>query len=179
MNYSGKTTAAKKAMQHLNDMGLPHVYQHLDRPPECFDFYWGYADLCRLNIVQDRLHWSEFAYAAVEGTPPRMSDVEKTFFESMLETVPCVTVVMAFDPSAHVLLDARHETASHRRYDADQVRMINSAWLLLQERYHNLRNVFHVRLTEEKPYIEDDVLWAIVHSYVTQRQALDAISERR
>lgn len=58
----GKTTLAKRLAEKLG-----YEYRHMTKPPEGFDYFYGFTDAVKSGVVQDRFHLGQLVYGAKLG----------------------------------------------------------------------------------------------------------------
>lgn len=119
----GKTTLAHKIVKSLNDLGWPHVYQHMTKLPACWgnDAMCNYRRLMNPYVVMDRFHMSESLYAqAREDQPFLTSSMYAQLDRELLNFSVYVLVISA--PSHRI--KERYEP-QREMYDLDKVFAVN------------------------------------------------------
>lgn len=158
-DLTGKTTLAKTIVSRLNELGWPHLYSHLSKPPDCWreDPLRCYRQLLRPHVVQDRMHLSGCAYRYADGGPTHLSVSEFGQIDRELHNYGGhVLLITADEP----IIRMRH--ANHRAremYDVDVVLKANEWFLKYAQRETAQRGrvASHVHLTLSRPWatVED------------------------
>lgn len=157
----GKTTLAKALTKRLNDLGWPHVYQHLSVLPRAWEqeAVSNYARLCSPYVVRDRFHVSEPVYAQARGeysmlTPETYRQVDRT-----ISANNAFVVVITASPA---LLEQRYSQHEHREmYKLNQILSVNKAYQKMCEgEWNGYRPLvdLHYHCHEGLPFIEPDMI---------------------
>lgn len=119
----GKTTLALKLVAQLNELGFPHVYQHMTRLPECWrvDPTTNYERLMNAFVVMDRFHMSEPIYATACGRKPMLDPATYSKIDKRLRAVGAYTFVITSTSQA---IAERYE-AKREMFDLAVVQNVN------------------------------------------------------
>lgn len=148
----GKTSVCNKICEAD---GNTLVYQHLSKPPENWDYLFGYIDLAAKFSVRDRFHISDIAYRAACGEQPRIDPEHFRLVDAHLRLLGTVTAVITVDDC---LLEERFAARkSVEMYKLDVILKANNYYKTIAKRgrYHhyNVDIDFHFHCTREYPYI--------------------------
>lgn len=132
-DLTGKTTYAGTLIKHLNSLGWPHIYQHLSRPPKCWNkqAMENYRRIMSPYIVQDRFAMSGVVYRAMDGEP---CDINSSQYSYLTRQRHIFTVIITCEP---LLLEQRWERLVHN--DGGRVEMYGLRQVLkVNEMYREL-----------------------------------------
>ena len=124
----GKTTLAKSIVSKFNELGWPHIYQHLSRLNEACrqDIVSVYRRLMNPYTVRDRFHYSEPLYAAMRGDSALLGPAGYRQVERELENYGKFLIVVTADES---LIRERYEDHAKREmYTLDKVLKVNELY---------------------------------------------------
>ena len=128
----GKTTLAKKLTSKLNDLGWPHVYQHLSRLPHEWrqDAVRNYARLCSPYTVRDRFHVSEPVYAEAREEEPMLNPLSYRNVDRIVQANGGYIIVIT---AAEDLIRERYARLGDRQemYDLEKILAVNDAYYQL------------------------------------------------
>ena len=153
----GKTTLCKVLCAKLNELGWPHVYQHLSRLPASWaaDPVANYRRLASPYVVRDRFHMSEPLYAATRGEHPMISPRGYEQVDRSLAAYCAFTIVVTADPE---LIRARYEARRQlEMYALDTILQVNESYRQMIEGVglwgeYRMRYDLHVHCDERTPF---------------------------
>lgn len=114
----GKTTLANAAVYAIQEKGVPAVYQHMTKPPECFHRYYGYINLALTPVVKDRFHMSENIYCIARGEQPTIPAPVYKLLDAHFRLLGAYTVII--DAPDNVICQ-RLEESTDEMYSSDIV----------------------------------------------------------
>jgi len=106
----GKTWLANKLVFELNTLGYPVQYAHMSKPPQGFDYYWGYVNMMRRNVVMDRFHLGEIVYRPVTEGFTYQTPSQFALLQTKLKRMGAVVVLCHADPQ---LIVEQHRKQVH------------------------------------------------------------------
>ena len=167
----GKTTFAKKLVTSLCNNGYHHIYKHLSRLPEKWDYYWSYLSEFSYSTVQDRFHDSELAYANARGDTTFLDHRTYRLLDAWIQSRGTVSIVICADES---LIRSRFEETGDDMYDIDIILKANE-WFI------DNRDSFDVAIScdDEKQFPSDTMAAKIVQNYMQYSDHYRNIVERR
>ncbi len=124
----GKSTLAQKIVKELNQLGWPHIVQHLGRPPESWrpEAVSMHSRLMSPYVVRDRLYMSEPVYCSVcPGRTPLLSPKDTAQLNQLSKSYCGHTIVVAAD---EVVLRCRLSAKEDELYGVDSVLAVNRAF---------------------------------------------------
>jgi len=152
----GKTTLAKALTKQLNELGWPHVYQHLSRLPTCWreKTVGNYSRLMNAYAVRDRFHMSEPLYAAARGEEPMLSPGQYRSVDEEVKSHGGYIIVVTADPE---LIERRYaEHAAREMYSLDKVLEVNEGFVAMAnggwDNYVNPLMDLHVHCTQAEQW---------------------------
>ncbi len=168
----GKTTLCRRLLDRLPT----HVYAHFTRLPAGFDYYWGYADRAGADVVQDRFHLSEVAYAAACGRPCGLTPDLYALVDARLRALGAFTVVVLADPE---LVRSRWDES--QMYDLGTTLRAGEAFADVAGRPDFYRADVDLVITCDvgKPYATDDDVDEVLEGYRRRRGLVAAVAARR
>lgn len=128
-DYVGKTTLAQACVKRLNDMGYPHMYQHLTRPPECFDYFMGYLEKASKHSVWDRFHIDNLAYRACDKHPTQMTPTGYRLIDAHLKLMCSFVVVLV--GTENVIKQRAEKRGADEMYDLKHILQVNDEFCAL------------------------------------------------
>lgn len=180
----GKSTLAAKFLTRLNDTcKRPHIYSHFSKLPASWDYFWNYLERASKNIVQDRFHLSEIAYAFTcryhQGQTPLCHERYR-IIDGLLRKLGSMTVVVtASDDWLEQQLEEKHE-ARGEMYNKELILKVNDTFKYLVKRsWCGFNNDAYSWLNDYKPDI--DFAFNITTSYPDEAfigEVLDAYLNR-
>jgi thymidylate kinase len=168
----GKTTLCKKLLSFLPT----HIYSHFTRLPRGFDYHWGYTDRISPDIVQDRFHLSELAYAVARGETPNLDEWSYKLVDARLRLAGGFTIVITADQD---LIKNRWDES--QMYNLDRTLRAADQYMELVHRspprWIDIDMTFHC--TTEKAYVTDHEVRDIVERYQANRLRLKTVARER
>jgi hypothetical protein len=172
----GKTTLCRRLLAELPG----HEYAHLSRPDPGFDHFWGYMGRCSPQLVQDRFHMSEAAYAMATARGSMLTPEVYRLVDGQLRSMGAYTV----------LLTAHDELLRRRCLEADRPEMFDTDTIVRANGWFGKLSTprataytcdvdYRVSLSDEEPYITEADVHAILESYAARRREVTRVGERR
>ena len=125
----GKTTITKAAVKLLNEeFDLPHMYMHLGRPPESFDYYGQYMDMCSVATVWDRFHIDCLPYRACDDHLVTMTPLKYSLVDASITMLGGRRVVVTADEE---VIRTRHSQRDDDLYSLDHILKVNQEFASL------------------------------------------------
>jgi thymidylate kinase len=125
----GKTNLCRRLVTHLNELGWPHVYQHLSRLPPCWrqEAVSNYARIASPYVVQDRFHMSEPIYSAAREEKPMINPSLYRQVDATLYGYGVYVIVVVADPR---LIRVRYAAKGERpeMYPLDRILEVNDQY---------------------------------------------------
>lgn len=121
----GKTTLAKALCAKLNELGWPHVYQHLSRLPAPWqrDAVRNYDRLCSPYSVRDRFHYSEPVYASARGDDPMISPGDFEVVNNIVRSVAGYVIIVT--ATEELIAERYARRAAQEMYDLHKILRVN------------------------------------------------------
>lgn len=149
----GKTTFCHALMVRLNELGWPHVYRHMGKPPDCwkYDPVACYNRLSSPYIVQDRFYLSELVYAPLRDASPHITLSHCAAIRRHLRSLCAFMVVVTADP---VLIRQRYNRPE--MFGLDKVLDANERFCRAAREGtldgYSVNADLHIHCTEQKPF---------------------------
>lgn len=168
----GKTTLCRRLLA-----GLPgHRYGHMSRPPAGFDHHWGYVALAAPDLVQDRFHMGDVAYAHARGEPPSLTPDRYAMVDAALRPLGSFVVVVTADEGL-----VRARWTPDQMYDLGRTLAAGRAFLDVASRpdWYRADVDCHLHCDAGRPYVDDDQVDEVLSRYRERRRVVAEVLSRR
>ncbi len=173
----GKTTLCKTLLKSLSD----HVYAHFTRLPPAFDYYWGYRQRASADVVQDRFHMSELAYAKARKEPSKLCPTTYKMVDGYLRGLGCLTVLVT---AGNKLVESRW--TPDQMFSLEATLEANSAFMdvalgdfKLDGKSYKIDFDLHFHVHEEHPYVAGAEVDVVLERYTELREHTMSVYLRR
>lgn len=170
---TGKTTLAKRLLEHSPLKTKGYTYQHLGRLPTGFHGFWDHVALASRKTVQDRFHLSEVVYAEMRGDiGRRLSPEQYLLLDAKLTCMGAYTVVLTADPDL-----IRSRWRDGEMYSLNQVLRVNDLYLDAVRGRHaynpQVDGQFHFSLSALSP--SDVEVRRLIDAYLDRQATLSRL----
>jgi thymidylate kinase len=169
----GKTTICKALLKQLPT----HIYAHFTRLPIGFNPYWGYVERMSMNIVQDRFHMSEPAYARARGEVAIINSWMYNLIDARLRLLGGFTILVTADDDL-----IRERWHKDQMFSLEKTLSANAVYNAMAKGEYLPYKVdidYHVHCTKEHPYVTEATINEFTSLYRQRRTCVRAIEEHR
>lgn len=169
----GKTTLAKKLLEHPWLKSAGYTYRHLSRLPPTFQRYGGHCMLAARRVVHDRFHMSDIVYRQVCNEDQYFTPETYRLVDGFLRGFGSLTVVIVCEDNDLI----KSRLRDGEMYKPEQILHANHLYgqLLGQNKpYENWQADYDyvIWTNKTKPYPDDDDVRIIVEKYVARQEPI-------